>query len=518
MMSKKKEASVRRLFHWMTVLFLFGVLGFPGSAASFFGGDEVRLKMQEYLDAACRFWNFQGSVLAAKNGRVILKAGYGLADVDGQIPITPETKFLIASVTKTFTAAAVMMLEEEGFLELNDPIGKYLKEYPPETASRITVHHLLSHTSGIPEAAADPGSLGDLARPRTPGELVALFKDKPLEFEPGTKSRYSNSGYIVLGQIIESVSGKPYYDFVRERIFLPLGMKKSGVCAGERPLPRSAAGYVEGRDGRLMKVPVVHPSLGYSAGAFCSTVGDLLKWDRGLHAAKVLPRASLERMFNASPGGFGYGWLIMEAWGRRSIAHGGGAPGFASWIERWPEEKVFIAVLSNNGRTPAGEIGRSLAAILFGRAYEIPRPLAAVSLSTDVLDEYVGTYRIDDRNTRRIIRQGRALFVERGGQRYPIVPIEKDRFFFPHDRGASIRFIRDRAGVVTGHVFHQLGVDKAAEKLSDLLDRKDDRPLFLFAIIKGPRREGVPRRDVDKAIDLLYKNRHSDVRDFWGKG
>ena len=245
----------RASFHrWIKPGLLVSCILFAGlnPAVSFREDKDIPARMREYLDAACRFWNFQGSVLAAREGRVVLKVGYGLADVDGQIPITPETKFLIASVTKTFTAAAVMMLEEEGFLELNDPIGKYLKEYPPETASRITVHHLLSHTSGIPEAAADPRSLGDLARPRTPGELVALFKDMPLEFEPGTASRYSNSGYIVLGQIIESVSGKPYYDFVRERIFLPLGMKKSGVCAGERPLPRSAAGYVEGRDGRVL--------------------------------------------------------------------------------------------------------------------------------------------------------------------------------------------------------------------------------------------------------------------------
>ena len=467
----------RAPFRWRikTTLLISWIL-FAGlnSTVSLREDGDILGRMKEYLSAACRFWNFQGSVLAAKNGRVILKTGYGPADVDGQVPNTPETKFPLASITKTFTAAAVMMLEEEGFLKLNDPISKYLEDYPPEAASRVTVHHLLSHTSGIPEAAADPRSLGDLSQPRTPGELVALFKDKPLDFEPGSEYRYSNSGYIVLGRIIESVSGKQYYDFVRERILLPLGMKDSGVCAGESPLPRSAVGYMEGRDGRLMKAPVVHPSLGYSAGAFCSTVGDLLNWNKGLDSAKILSQASLEKMFKPSLGGYGYGWLIMEAWGCKSIAHGGGAPGFASWIERWPDEEAFIAVLSNNGRTPAGEIGRSLAAILFGQAYELPRPLAAVSLSTDVLDEYVGTYRIDDRTTRRVVRQGRALFVERGGRRYPIVPIEKDRFFFAHDRGASIRFIRNRAGMITGHVFHQLGVDKAAEKMTDPPARKDE--------------------------------------------
>jgi len=205
--------------------------------------------MQEYLNAAVRFWNFQGSVLAAKDGRVVFKAGYGLADAEKKIPSTPATKYLIASITKTFTAAAVLLLEEEGLLKLSDPIAKYLEDYPPETAAKVTIHHLLSHTSGIPEAAADPRSLGDLTKPRTPEELIALFKDKPLEFEPGAGCRYSNSGYVVLGKIIECASGRSYYDYVREKIFLPLGMKDSGVGGADRDVAELAVGYIEGRDG-----------------------------------------------------------------------------------------------------------------------------------------------------------------------------------------------------------------------------------------------------------------------------
>jgi D-alanyl-D-alanine carboxypeptidase len=164
----------------------------------------------------------------------------------------------------------------------------------------------------------------------------------------------------------------------------------------------------------------------------------------------------------------------MNAWERKSMGHGGGAPGFSSWIERWPGERAFVAVLSNNGRTPAGEVGRSLTAILFGQEYQLPESREIIRLNPEVLDEYIGTYRIDAQNSRRVVRQGQALFVERGGgQRYPIEPCDKDRFFFAHDRGASIRFIRNDAGVVTGHIFHQLGVDETAKKLTALLDRKD---------------------------------------------
>jgi hypothetical protein len=179
-------------------------------------------------------------------------------------------------------------------------------------------------------------------------------------------------------------------------------------------------------------------------------------------------------MFTSYQDNYGYGWLIMNAWGRKSMGHGGGAPGFSSWIEHWPGEKAFVAVLSNNGRTSAGEVGRSLAAILFGLEYQLPESRMIKRLDPEALDEYVGTYRIDARNSRRVLRQGQALFVERaGGQRYPIEPSDKDRFFFAHDRGASIHFIRNDEGVVTGHIFHQLGVDETAKKLTSLLDRKD---------------------------------------------
>jgi CubicO group peptidase (beta-lactamase class C family) len=434
---------------------------------------DIPLSMQEYLNAAGRFWNFQGAVLAAKEGRVVFKAGYGLADAEKKIPNTPGTKYLIASITKTFTASAVLVLEEEGRLKLSDPIANYLEDFPPDTGAKITIHHILSHTSGIPEAAADPRSLGDLTRPRTPEELIVLFKDKPLEFEPGTGCRYSNSGYVLLGKIIERVSGRSYYDFVREKIFVPLGMKETGG-GDDRDVAELAVGYREERDGHLVRAPVIHPSLGYSAGALYSTVEDLFKWDQGLDSEKILSGNSLKKMFTSYQDHYGYGWLIMNAWGRKSMGHGGGAPGFSSWIERWPRERAFVAVLSNNGRTPAGEVGRSLAAILFGQEYQLPESRKIIRLDPEVLDEYVGTYTIDARNSRRVVRQGQALFVERaGGQRYPIEPSDKDTFFFAHDRGASIRFFRDGAGEVSGHIFHQLGVDERAKKLTALLDRKD---------------------------------------------
>jgi D-alanyl-D-alanine carboxypeptidase len=421
--------------------------------------------MRAYLDAAAANWQFQGAVIVAAKGRTILERGVGLADLRTQAANTPATRFMIGSVAKTITAAAVLQLEEAGKLRLSDPIVKHLPDYPAGTGARVTIHHLLSHTSGIPEPAMDPRKMTETSRPVRPAELLDLFKDRPLDFEPGAKYQYSNSGYVVLGVIIEKVSGQSYYDYIGERIFRPLGMKDTGYREKDADPPEFARGLTEGPDGELRPAPVIHPSWGYSAGSLYSTVGDMLRWDRGLSEGKILSRASLARMFQPVKDSYGYGWLIAETFGRKDEFHGGGLPGFSAWIERWPDDGAFVAVLSNTVAAPTGEIGRSLAAILFGKPYETPALRKAVPLDPKELDAYVGVYEIDADNTRTVSRDGGSLFVARnGGRRYPILPFEKDGFFFPNDRGIVLRFIRDGASQVSGQVFHQLGVDERAVK------------------------------------------------------
>jgi CubicO group peptidase (beta-lactamase class C family) len=443
------------------------LLARPSFSFSQFDKDTTAA-LQAYLDAAHKNWNFQGSVLAAKNGDVVFKQGIGLADVTTNAPNTPATRFLIGSVTKTFTAAAILQLEEKGKLNLNDPITKYLPEYPAKTGDRITIHQLLSHTSGVPEVAAAPQQLGDISKPKKPENLIALFKDRPLDFEPGEKYQYSNSGYVILGAIIEQVSGQSYYDYVQDHIFRPLGMKDSGYSEDYNERPGFARGYGEGRDGRLMPAPYIHPSLGHAAGALYSTVEDMLKWDQALSSEKILSRGPLAKMFRPVKDDYGYGWLITETFGRKDIFHGGGTPGFSAWVERWPDEKMFVAVLANTAAAPSGEIGRSLAAILFGEKYEPPKIRVPIRLDPKLLDNYVGVYRIDAENFRVISREGDSLFVSRNkGRKFPILPFAADEFFFPNDKGAFLRFIRDKSGRVDRQVFHQLGVDEKAVRLSE---------------------------------------------------
>ncbi len=423
--------------------------------------------MEEYLEAARRFWNFQGSVLVANDGDVVYEAGIGMARLEEGVENTTATRFLIGSVTKTFTAAAILHLADEGRLELDNPLRKYVPEFPEKSEAPITIRHLLSHTSGVPEIIPDPRVIGDLTMSRDPLELLALIADRPLDFEPGENASYSNTGYLLLGLVIERVSNEPYYDYIQEHILNPLGMTSSGYREDWHDASGFARGYIEGPGGRLVEAPRIHLSLGFSAGALHSTVRDLLRWDRGLGMDGILSSESRDNMSRDVKGGFGYGWLVMETWGKKDLAHGGGVPGFSSWIERWPEDGVFVAVLSNNGSSSVGEIGRSLVAIFFGKDCQFPEAREISPVNPATLDDYVGAYKIDAENTREILREGNALFVRRnGGRRYPVLPYSEDRFFFPNDRGTTIRFLRDGEGKITGHVFHQLGLDETATKLN----------------------------------------------------
>ncbi len=424
------------------------------------------LRMMEYLRAAQEFWKFQGSALVSRGGQIVFETGLGMARLGQAIRNTPSTRFLIGSVTKTFTSAAIMQLAEGGRLDLDDPLRKYVPEYPEKTGTAITLRHLLSHTSGIPEAVPDPRVLGDLMKPVAPLEILRLVKDKDLNFAPGEKSEYSNMGYVLLGMVIERVTKQSFYKYLQDHMFGPLGMTSSGYRENWYDTPGFALGYADGGEGRLTEAPRIHLSLGFSAGGLYSTVQDLLKWDRGLSSDKILSVDSKKMMFRPTKDNFGYGWLVLRTWGRTDLAHGGGAPGFNAWVERWPEEEVFVAVLSNIGSSSVGEIGRSLAAIFFGEGYQSPEARRTLSIAPDLLDEYAGSYRIDTEDIRHVFREGETLFVRRNdGRKYPILPYAKDGFFFPNDKGATVRFRRDGSGRVIGHVFHQLGLDGTAIKI-----------------------------------------------------
>jgi CubicO group peptidase (beta-lactamase class C family) len=428
--------------------------------------DSIRTELEDYLAAAEKEWGFQGSVLVARGEEVILKMGTGTADRVESTPNTPVTKFMIASVTKVFTAAAVMKLAEEALIRLDDPAVRYLQDFKDSLSGDITIRHLLSHSSGLPEFVPGESARGKMGESVGPRDLAAGIRGKEPLFRPGQEARYSNIGYILLGLIIEEVTGESYYDWIGGHILKPLGMNDSGTSLDYFSRPDFARGYVEDGAGNIIPAPFIHPSWGYSAGALYSTVEDLYRWDRALASTDFLAADFLEVMFRPHNPSFSLGWLVDSAFGLRSLAHGGGAPGYGAWIERWPEEDLFTAVLSNVTGMPVGEIGRSLAAVVFGESYEQPVKRTALAVNPDVLEEFLGGYLIKNGDIRHIIREGGSLYVIRGsGPRIPILPFQRDLFFFPNDKGAFIRFVRDDKGRLTGHIFHQLGLDEPASKI-----------------------------------------------------
>ncbi len=321
---------------------------------------------------------FSGAVLVGEGGRVLFEGGAGEANREWHLPNGPAVRFRIASTTKQFTAALVLQLWEEGRLELDAPVGRYLPEYPRPQGDRVTLHHLLTHSSGIPDYVGLPGFYATIARrEHTPAELVALTSALPLEFEPGSRWSYSNSGYVLLGLVIERVTGKPYERVLRERILDPLGLADTGYDRPDEVVERRASGYVA-VEGGYANAPFLDPSVVYSAGMLRSTVRDLFRWDGALRAERVFRRpATAARMFTghvatgAPPGPYGYGWFVGENTfaGRKVgvVQHGGTIPGFTAGFWRMDDGRVVV-VLDNTMSPAVAEMQKAIAEIVYGGA------------------------------------------------------------------------------------------------------------------------------------------------------
>jgi CubicO group peptidase (beta-lactamase class C family) len=308
---------------------------------------------------------FSGSVLVARDGEPLLRRGYGMANLEHDVPNTPQTKYRIGSVTKQFTAAAILILQEQGKLDVHAAIKTYLSDCPGAWDA-VTVHHLLTHTSGVPDYVRGPDFERTMREPASPDALIARFRDRPLEFTPGERFAYRNTGYALLGRIIERVSGTTYAEFLNTHIFTPLGMNDSGYDDARPVLKGRAAGYRR-RPAGIENAPFLDMTVPFSAGGLYSTVDDLLKWDRALAANQLLSKKSQEAMFTPFRQDYGYGWRIVSTFSRPMVAHAGAIHGFASHIRRYPADGVCIIVLSNIEGAAAVEIGGELAAVLFGK-------------------------------------------------------------------------------------------------------------------------------------------------------
>jgi CubicO group peptidase (beta-lactamase class C family) len=416
-------------------------------------------KLDEYLSAATKLGRFSGSVLVARDGKVILSKGYGLASAELEVPNTPQTKFRLGSITKQFTATAIMQLQERGKLSVQDPVCKYLSDCP-KAWEEITIHHLLTHTSGIPNYTSFAEYRNKMTLPTPLPELLARFKDRPLDFKVGEKYAYSNSGYALLGHVIEQASGKKYEDFLRENIFAPLQMLSTGYDHSDRILKHRAAGYR--RNGEtLANAPYLDMTIPHAAGALYSTVEDLYLWDQALYTEKVLSRKSLDAMFTPVQSNYGYGWGTASQGARKMISHGGGINGFSTFIARFPEEKATIIVLTNLEGSNPGRVSRDLAAIIFGEPYEVPRERQAIKVEPRILDAYVGEYELAPNVTMTISREGERIMAQVTGQpKIEIFPEAETKFFLKVVE-AQLTFIKDERGQVTHLILHQGGEQRA---------------------------------------------------------
>jgi len=369
---------------------LFSFNNFPQSKA-----DKIDQLLRKYV----AYNAFNGAALVAENGKVIFKKGYGYANFEWDIPNAPDTKFRLGSITKQFTSMLIMQLVQEGKLRLDEKVSEVLSDYPKEQGEKITIHDLLTHTSGIPNYTDFPGYPTEIMKNTfSPLELVKLFENKPLEFKPGSKFSYSNSGYILLGYIIEKVTGKPYEEVLRENIFNPLRMKNSGYDHNIEIIPKRAYGYnhfaleVQNANYIDMTVP-------FSAGALYSTVEDLYKWDQALYTNKILSKGNIKKLFGKyipAFGGmyYGYGWAVTKISNGHGdsvnvVAHGGAVNGFNSLIERFTDDKNLIVLLNNTGATDLQDIAKHIEKILYNEKYEMPEEPIVIKFARKISDDGV---------------------------------------------------------------------------------------------------------------------------------
>lgn len=420
----------KRSFRRVVVAVVLTVLAGSSSAQT---PERFHQVVQPYADAQM----FMGSVLVARNGKIIFSKGYGMADLEWNAPNSSTTRFNIASITKQFTAASILLLEERAKLRTDDLVKEFFPDAPPSW-DKVTIYHLLTHTSGISNGAAtyEPG----------PPEKLVLH-DAPLNFQPGEQWEYTNLGYIVLGYLVEKISGQTYEAFVRENIFKPLGMKDSGLISFVTVIPRRATGYWPGNNG-IENSDRPDPRYGFSAGALYSSTEDLLRWEEGLFGGRLLSSASLRKMTTPLKSDYGCGLYIHRVNGRLIVEHDGNNVGFNSVMAYYPEEKLAIIVLANLNGTVTGAMTKALAAVAHGEAPPIPSIHKEITLPKGLLARYAGTYRFQ-KYSLKMVPEGNHLLVEfDNGFTLAVFP-ESETQFFSKPWPTRFRFSQDGRGEFT---------------------------------------------------------------------
>ena len=423
----------------------------PTTAVTQPSGTELPTRLDAVLSATFGPAAPGAAVIVVHQGKTVFRRAYGLANLETKTPMRPDMVFQIGSVTKQFTSTAILMLAEQGKVSLDDDVTKYFPDYPTKGA-KITIEHLLTHTSGIKSYTEDPKWPALWREDLTPAQVIDLTKDSPLQFAPGTKWDYNNTAYTMLGVIIEKASGLSYAEFLRRNIFEPLGMSHTVYGSLTKIIPDRASGYT-GASEQWENAPYLSMTQPYSAGALMSTVDDLVVWEGAVSSRKLVSDALWERAFrgfkltSGEQTYYGYGWQLDEYAGRKLIHHGGGIPGYASEVLRMPAERVYVTILANCDNPPVDLhfLGTVLAAEVIGQPYRDPKK---IQLSHKVLASYVGVYKVDETSSRTITREGDRLFMQRTGRpKFEIHASAEDEFFRPQSF-QRLSFVKDKTGAV----------------------------------------------------------------------
>lgn len=459
-----------QLTHRITFLLLASALIFISVNPQTSSSQDIASKADEYLSATGKMGKFSGAVLLAREGKVVVSQEYGLANLELNVPNTPKTKFRLGSMTKQFTAMGILMLQERGKLKIEDSICKY---FPDCVASwkDVTIHHLLTHTSGIAEYL----TLQEFRQhtlPLSAATVIETLKSKPLNFNPGERFSYSNSGYYLLGSIIEKAAGKSYEAFLQESIFTPLQMTDTGYDSNNRIIPNRASGYVNVAD-KISNASYLDMSRPYAAGGLYSTVEDLLRWDQALYSEKLVSPKTLEQIFTphvkatlrSLTGSYGYGWMIGDEFNHKTLMHAGNVNGFSSFITRFPNDKATVIVLSNFENAPIEKIARDLAAIMFGEKYELIKERIVAKVNPRIYDAYEGQYLVTPAFGVTLVREGDKLMATVAKQpKIELLP-ETETEFFVKGVDATLKVVKDEKGEVTGLILNQFGVEIKAKKV-----------------------------------------------------
>ncbi len=423
--------------------------------------EDFRRLIDERVQARALRGNWVGLALGMQLKGTVQIHTYGYADLENLVPVREDSVFRIGSLTKQFTAALVLKLAELGKLSIDDDITSFLPDYPARNR-RITLHHLLSHTSGIQTYSTIPEFWKRSREDLSPEAIADLFKDEPLRFEPGERYEYNNSGYHLLGMIIEKVLSKPYSECLADQLFSPLDLRRICYLETDPVVPSRVRGYVH-ESGETRNAPYLSMSLPYAAGALGSTVGDLLGWQRALNEHKILSERSLRLMRtpvqlrSGTPMTYGYGVAIANFDGEVKVTHSGGIHGFVSVLSHYPREDLTIAVLVNTGSANPWAVDSEIARIILNRP--IP-PVQRVSLSPEELQLYCGTYLMGDRELEVALEEDELVCF---GQSY--LPVGNHTFINADDPESKIIFSVSSDGV-DGARMSREGIDTPMQRAS----------------------------------------------------